>query len=624
MEKHPTISRVRSASPARGRHVAAIAGLALVVLLTHGGSLFDGLFFDDYWHRHTLQSYGWGFQDLVESATFNLPGRLVHLWWQDQPLQWRYARPVAMFFMKIEVLLSCGNPVGVHAFALGWHWIATSLVYLLAFWAAGKRSIAFIGAALFAFQPHSVFAVSWIAARNALIGGCLAIAAVYAYVRESTSERGAAEKIRLPWLFAALGLWLLSLFSRETAIIVPLLFLVLDWSEGGSSRVRQRLGVYVVTGVLGLAYLYWRLVLFPVAGPPGIYYTTPSGISYVPWALSKLLQMVFALVCQTPMFLGLATYSGLGAVEIVTHVVMLLLVGLFAAWYFVSRRNVRAPWLWPVWVVAGFIPVIPVFIMPHFAYLPAAGLAVMFAALLARAGRKGAFVVGILLVVFSLWSFEIYRYVWRGIVRSEQLVYADIHAQTPSLDSGAKLILIDLPIAGIYAGVAMREAWEQPELDAYVLSFAPHPLMMTQRTTVRAVDEHTLELATEPPGYFSGMSGAMLIDGMRGGVRLEAGQTLAGEVFDTTIVEATDAGVTRLRFRFHKPLESGAYLFFRSTPQDAARRLRIVNGIVTAERPPDSPQRRAWLRERKAFFDILNFTARIVRSDLYLTGERDD
>src|SRR5437773_11658899 len=118
-------------APARNRraHMRAALVLLIVVLLAHGGSLFDGLFFDDYWHRATLREYGWGWNELIESATFDLPGRLAHLWWLERPLEWRYARPIAMFFMKLEYFASRGNPVAIHAFGLLWHWLCALLVY---------------------------------------------------------------------------------------------------------------------------------------------------------------------------------------------------------------------------------------------------------------------------------------------------------------------------------------------------------------------------------------------------------------------------------------------------------------------------------------------------------------
>ena len=63
-----------------------------------------------------------------------------------------------------------GSPVGVHLCALVWHAISAPLVYLIARWALKHRGWAFLAGALFAIWPHSVFGVSWIAARNAPAG----------------------------------------------------------------------------------------------------------------------------------------------------------------------------------------------------------------------------------------------------------------------------------------------------------------------------------------------------------------------------------------------------------------------------------------------------------------------
>src|SRR5262245_66298569 len=82
--------------PSRATDLRCLALLAILILVSHGGSLFDGLFFDDHWHRVTLRHADWTWHDLIESATFDLPGRLANLWWQVRPLQWRYARPVAI------------------------------------------------------------------------------------------------------------------------------------------------------------------------------------------------------------------------------------------------------------------------------------------------------------------------------------------------------------------------------------------------------------------------------------------------------------------------------------------------------------------------------------------------
>lgn len=562
-----------------GRTPVAAGLLALLVLAAHGGSLDDGLFFDDHWHRTTIRESGWSFLDLIEAATFDLPGQLVHLWWQEQPLRWRYARPLAMLAMKIEYLLAGGEPVIIHAFALGWHWLAALGVLALARWALRSPGWGLLAAALFVIHPHSVFTVSWIAARNALICTPLFVLAVWLYIRASRPEARLAGRaspsrapspsdtgrIRLAPLAGSLALAALALFSRETAIIFPLVVLLADLLGGGVSHVRRRLPVHGLIAGLTVVYLYWRLVVFPNTAVPDIYFTTPSGLAYLPWAASKLLHMVFSLILYTPMFLGLATYGDFSPEEATAHVVMVVLLVLVAVWYARASREVRLRWLWPTWVVVAFVPVIPVFTMPHFAHLPAAPLAVMTAACLRLARGWTRVLVLALVVLGTAYSFVTYRYVWRGVVRSEQLIYADMHFNTSRPPAGAKLFLVNVPVAGIYAAVAMREAWERPDLEAHVLTFSPHPLAMLERGTVEALNDHELLVSAPPPGYFTGMSGRMLIEGLRPGRPLRQGDVIPGELFDTSIVEADARGATKLRFTFRKPLSSPEYRFYVSS-----------------------------------------------------------
>ncbi|MEP0848631.1 MAG: hypothetical protein HRF50_17635 [Phycisphaerae bacterium] len=576
-------------SGARSARWKIALSLALVVLAGHGGSLGDGLFFDDYWHRATLRGGGWGWTELVESATFDLPGELAHLWWQDTPLQWRYARPVAMAFMKLEYRLSGGAPAVIHAFGLLWHWGAGLLVFGLARRSLRRTWLAFFCAAVFVLHPHQVFGVSWIAARNAVVSGFFFLAAAYLYSGPTTlgrTNRGSTplEESRLSRLNArqsplrlagALLCWLLALFARETAIVFPAIAVLLDAAAYGWSGFRRRAPAYLLMGLLAAGYLYWRLVVFPAAGPPEIYFTAPHGPAYAAWAASKLLHMLFAMIVQTPMFLGLATYAGLSGRNLIEHAVMTVVVAVALLWYVRASRGVATRWTWLAWLVLGLAPVVPVFVMPHFAYLPAAGLAIMIGVLVQR--LRGAARTLLVLVALGscLLAGTIYRYAWRAIVRSEQVLYADIGEHTPAPPPGAKLFFIDFPVAGIYGAVALREAWDVADIDGHFLTLAPHPLAVQKPCVIEVLNERDLVVSTPAPGYFSGHSGRMMLAGMRSGEALRAGATIAGELFDTTILEATDAGVTRLKFTFHQPLSSPEYYFFVSTPDRPAQRIRF-------------------------------------------------
>lgn len=691
--------------PAAGdRWIARLTPLVLAafVLIAHGGSLRDGLFFDDYWHRHQLRTLGWSWNDHVEAATFNLPGELAHLWWQEQPLQWRYARPVAMLAMKLEYALAAGNPIVIHAFGLAWLWGAALLVRQLAFAFLGDTRLALFAAAAFILHPHHVFAVSWIAARNALVSGAFFAAAIVAYLAASNASQGAAR--RAAWTAASLACAALALFSRETAIIFPAVVLLLDAGAGGWTRVRDRWAVYVALGALALVYLYWRLVVFPQSGPPEIYFSPPTGLAYFAWALGRLVHLLFAAIVQTPMFVGLSGGGGApSAGTLGVYAILALAVSASGVWYAWASRGLALRWVWPAWLALAFVPVIPVFVMPHFSYLPAVALAVMLAALL-RPTRGGARIaLALAITAGSLFSLTAYRFAWRSIVRCEQTLYADVLAQAPKPPRPTRLFLIDFPIAGIYAAPALRDAWGTPDVEAHFLTFAPHPLAMRHRSEIERLSDFELRIRTEPPGWFAGLSGAMLLDGMRGGRRFMIGDRIAGDVFDVTIEQADARGVTALHVRFHEPIDSPGHLFFVSTtdrpavrltwnqsahlPADVQARFALARDGPTATAPAHGDdvheamaarkwlaresRRAAWLladplarelagfdaldpqhldrveawwrdrdvarllrideqqraaqsealAEREHYFIIMDFIARIIRSDVYLTGD---
>lgn len=639
------------ATASRRFHWLAAGLLAAVILIAHGGSLGDGLFFDDHWHRATLRHADFTFHELTESATFDLPGRLATLWWQTEPLEWRYSRSVAMFFMKLELILSGGDPRWIHGFALVWHWIACLLVYRIGLWALPQRGGALLAGVLFAIDPQSVFALGWTAARNAVVSGVFFAAALDQYARASFVRRAPGDAYGTKRAAAALLFWILALFSRETAVIFPLLLPLLDLCIGGWSLVRRRAAIYGVAGAILCGYLYWRLWIFPTGAPPDIYFTVPHGWGYVVWAATKMLHMLFAHVIHTPMFLGLSTYDGIDRGALVEFAIAAAILAAVTFVYLAGARGIRTRWFWLALLILSFAPVIPVFVMPHFAYMPAIATAIGIPAMLHRL-RGGRRITGVAFVLAaSAFPLVVYRFVWRGIVRSEQLVYEDIRSSTPAHElpprrgstrplTGAavargdagphphpKLFFINLPICGIYGAVAMRESWHRDDVEGYVLTFAAHPLMMRQVSHVSRTGPGELTVTIDGNGYFSGLSGRMLIDGMRNGRRFTEGQRIATPEFDVVVVKlAPGGGVRELRFDFPRPLESPDYFFYVSSPQRPARRLRFDPGSATPEisAADDAAWRAAhadMLAERKIYFEILDFVRSYVRSNLYLTGD---
>ena len=59
----------------------------------------------------------------------------------------------------------------------------------------------------------------------------------------------------------------------------------------------------------------------------------------------------------------------------------------------------------------------------------------------------------------------------------------------------------------------------------------------------------------------------MLRHGMRPRSSLNVGTVVDGDLFDTTVLEADERGITKLKFTFHVPLDSPEYSFYLCTPE---------------------------------------------------------
>lgn len=95
------------------RHALCVLAIFGLTFAVHGWSLGDGLFLDDHLHQLKLEEARWTFADLLASSTIE-PARFIHAWWQDKPIRWDYARPLAMAWAKAVQALSGGHVAVQH------------------------------------------------------------------------------------------------------------------------------------------------------------------------------------------------------------------------------------------------------------------------------------------------------------------------------------------------------------------------------------------------------------------------------------------------------------------------------------------------------------------------------
>jgi hypothetical protein len=578
-------------------------GLALAIVVVHGSALFDETRHDDHLHRERLRTTGWGWNDLIESTTFELPGRQMHFWWQTQPVQWRYPRPVAMAILKAEFTISGGNTFALHAFGLAWHWLNCVLLLHFARWVLQSSFWAAVAAGLLAIGPHTAVAVSWTAAHNVLISNAFLLGALLCYARCGFDRAGAVVPTRAGSLCAAIGFWAAALLSREAAIVFPLLAIGLDLCFGGRAVLLRRWPVYAVLVALAAGYVAWRLLIFPRGGMPTGYLHAPTDGAYAWWALSKYAQSIGVLLAQLPLYAPLDYFEHWTRGMLAAHLALLAVIVLVTAVYIRGVRGAHGRWFGPLWLAVGLLPVIPIATSPHFAYTPYVGYALATPVFLRCISPRRRVLAAVTTVAFFGGMFALQRHLIRMQLRTEQLVIANVleSGPRPAPAEGSTLFFIDLPVSTTFSAYALREAWGLSDLSGYALTTSYVHESRTA-TRIERVGERTLELSCDPPGWFSQLFDRWLLRLVGRTEPLVVGTSASTPCFDAKVLEVCAGGVTRIRFDFHDRLDRPDWIFYAGSADRPMHRLRFDQPTDLAVEAHDAAQFRArhadWFAER--------------------------
>ena len=630
----PRLDLARFAYP-----VGVVVLVSAATWAVHGHALNDGLLLDDHLHRLRLAEDDWSWASFREATTI-APDQFVNAWWQEQPYAWHYFRPFAILVAKTVYHLSDGSVKAWHAISILLHLATAFLVYWLAWQLTRHRFWSVVAALLVVVYSHSVYAVSWLAAQNILLQTTLTLAGLLCYIRassldvhavprtEPTAGNRPAPPLRPAWLAAAVTVWVLALFSRENAIVLPFFWAAFDSAFGGRRHLLARWRFYVTVGIFACGFTFWRIFLFE-APMPDFYMQRPGGdlLAYCAWAFVQLLYYLTSAVWLSPMTIGTgARFNPITEVP-VDVVLMLLILGAMGGGYWAAAGRARGAWIWPAWIVLAVLPVVPVLATPHSGYLPSVGFALamvlgpaLHKQLHPDGSRRWSVGVAIWFLIATTIYVPIYRPMWYSFLAAERETIQRVLADPPPTEA-RELFFINLPFINIYAPLVLQRAWGLDGLDendadrrtllgpwatvddpenvptrpqddfrCHVLTYAPDVLYMDVTSTVTQLDAHRFTVSIEQRPWFSGALGRFLIEGMRAnGPLTEQTEVLPtpyscnADLFDVVVRRADAEGVWELEFAFHRPLASEDYCFYLGSPQSGAARLRFA--------PPDpSPE----------------------------------
>lgn len=346
--------------------------VALAAVLVHWRAFENGFALDDI--------------RLVESnpaiaSLARIPHLFVEPYWNTPGEHYGLYRPLTVASLAIDRAVFGPGPFGFHLVNVLLHAGVAALVWLALRRAGTHYGTALLGAGLFAVLPLHTEAVANIAGRAELLAALFVLAAWVAH-RRASEAGGTASR----WRAGAALCYLAAVFSKESAVLAPIVFLADDalrGAEAPSRRVRNAVGY-------GLA-LCAMLVLRAAA--LGVHQTAEATIALDnpaaaagTWprvATAVWVQLKYALLCVAPRHL-VSDYSfdaipvarSLADPRAAAGAAFVAALGLAGAWGWRRSRPVALSVL--IWV-AFFLPTANIFfptgtiMAERLAYLPSLG-----------------------------------------------------------------------------------------------------------------------------------------------------------------------------------------------------------------------------------------------------------
>lgn len=241
-------------------HRKPIIILLAVTLLVFGNSLLNGFVGDDNFLILGNKFYtSWAnAKDLFTSKYLTNSVEALNVQDKDRYFSGSVAyRPVLSLTYFIDYSLWQLKPFGYHLTNLLWHLSNVLGVYFLVFLMAGKIDAALLTALIFALHPYKSEAVCSIGYRADVVSTFFILSAFIFYVLYRSRKKTGL--LVLSWI-----IFLLAVFSKESAIIFPALLVAYDvWLKRDGKNIMEYGRRYGGYAAISLFYLYVYLFVFP-------------------------------------------------------------------------------------------------------------------------------------------------------------------------------------------------------------------------------------------------------------------------------------------------------------------------------------------------------------------------
>jgi len=357
---------------------------------------FDFVNWDDY-------------DEVVENPLLH-PPTTEHLGqiWSEPYLKMYAPLSYSAWWAMAHIRSAADNPAAFHLLNIALHLASVALVFSILLLCVKSPCAAFGGAAIFAVHPVQVESVAWVSEMNNLLAAALSLAAIRLYLAFRVTP------VKVRWWYFGLGsaVYLLALFAKATAVVVPLMAAILDWGFLGGSSRRPIAAIFpwlVAAGIFG-----WIAHLSQSAAPTALMNRPAVAIDALAFYYGKLFWPV-----------GLTIDYGRTPSRVLTgHILFdnLAVLSMLGMIFWVLWRNYRGIVLGGAIMLAGLLPVLGLVpfgfqeystVADHFLYLGMLGPSLAAGVILAAAPRRWAIPVavglGVALTVLSVKQLQVWR-----------------------------------------------------------------------------------------------------------------------------------------------------------------------------------------------------------------------
>ncbi len=297
-------------------------------------------------------------------------------------------RPISNLTYFFDYHLFQAKPYGSHLINILIHCVNSILVYWIVDQIFSSSVLGVFAGLLFSLHPIQSEAVAIMSYRADVFATMFVLLSFYFWIRFKRSSY-----IRTEYYFGSLTMFLLALYSKESAFMLPFVIPLFDQILAAPHINLRKRGVYYIGFIPILVfYLYFYFVIFPNSSLSyhwlggsfvnnlliigDIWYIYLINI-FLPWTV----KLVPGLYCPTVP--GIAARMEIGTTFII------LITSLFILW-----RNHKECFFFLLWYIIFYLPVsnlIPIAnpMAPRFMYLPSVGLLIVLAFLLHRLFKNG-------------------------------------------------------------------------------------------------------------------------------------------------------------------------------------------------------------------------------------------